>query len=115
MEVIEQELYGGAITMNLPRKFGTIRYKSATQHARKRRRGQAIHRCDPMLSFDTCSPFANKDHWETSLLSLQICSSSHVREVPDHQEVFVNVDEDQSVIVEILELAAEATDDSCAV
>lgn len=37
MEVIEQELYGGAITMNLPRKFGTIRYKSATQHARKRR------------------------------------------------------------------------------
>ncbi|KAF9209982.1 hypothetical protein BGZ59_009861 [Podila verticillata] len=63
MEVIEQELYGGAITMNLPRKFGNI---------------------------------------------------SHVREVPDHQEVFVNVDEDQSVIVEILELAAEATDDSCA-
>ncbi|KAG0362653.1 hypothetical protein BG005_004770 [Podila minutissima] len=63
MEVIEQELYGGAITMNLPRKFGNI---------------------------------------------------SHVREVPDHQEVFVNVGEDQSVIVEILELAAEASDDSCA-
>ncbi|KAG0324260.1 hypothetical protein BG000_002278 [Podila horticola] len=63
MEVIEQELYGGAITMNLPRKFGNI---------------------------------------------------SHVREVPDHQEVFVNVDEDQSVIVEILELAAEASDDGCA-
>lgn len=39
---------------------------------------------------------------------------SHVREVPDHQEVFVNVDEDQSVIVEILELAAEASDDNCA-
>ncbi|KAF9134947.1 hypothetical protein BGX30_011711 [Mortierella sp. GBA39] len=61
--VIQQELYGGAITINLPSKFGTI---------------------------------------------------SHVREVPDHQEVFVNVDEDQSVIVEILELAAEASDDNCA-
>ncbi|KAG0295053.1 hypothetical protein BGZ96_012626 [Linnemannia gamsii] len=61
--VNQQELYGGAITMNLPSKFGTI---------------------------------------------------SHVREVPDHQEVFVNVDEDQSVIVEILELAAEATDENCA-
>ncbi|KAF9094233.1 hypothetical protein BGX29_004838 [Mortierella sp. GBA35] len=61
--VHQQELYGGAITMNLPNKFGNI---------------------------------------------------SHVREVPDHQEVFVNVDEDQSVIVEILELAAEATDEACA-
>ncbi|KAG9062442.1 hypothetical protein KI688_005357 [Linnemannia hyalina] len=61
--VIQRELYGGAITINLPSKFGTI---------------------------------------------------SHVREVPDHQEVFVNVDEDQSVIVEILELAAEASDDNCA-
>ncbi|KAG0069148.1 hypothetical protein BGZ89_003438 [Linnemannia elongata] len=61
--VNQQELYGGAITINLPSKFGTI---------------------------------------------------SHVREVPDHQEVFVNVDEDQSVIVEILELAAEASDDNCA-
>ncbi|KAG0301600.1 hypothetical protein BGZ99_003381, partial [Dissophora globulifera] len=38
----------------------------------------------------------------------------HVREVPDHQEVFVNVAEDQSVIVEILELVTEATDDACA-
>ncbi|KAF9426427.1 hypothetical protein BGZ94_006537 [Podila epigama] len=63
MEVVEQELYGGAITMNLPRKFGNI---------------------------------------------------SHIREVPDHQEVFVNVDEDQSVIVEILQLASEAPDDACA-
>ncbi|KAF8948089.1 hypothetical protein BGZ47_006497 [Haplosporangium gracile] len=61
--VNQQELYGGAITINLPSKFGNI---------------------------------------------------SHVREVPDHQEVFVNLDEDQSVIVEILELAAEATDDNCA-
>ncbi|KAG0262963.1 hypothetical protein BGZ95_003919, partial [Linnemannia exigua] len=61
--VNQQELYGGAITINLPSKFGNI---------------------------------------------------SHVREVPDHQEVFVNVDEDQSVIVEILELAAEATDENCA-
>ncbi|KAF9181111.1 hypothetical protein BGZ51_005664 [Haplosporangium sp. Z 767] len=63
MDSFQQELYGGAMTMNLPQKFGNI---------------------------------------------------SHVREVPDHQEVFVNVEEDQSVIVEILELAAEATDDSCA-
>ncbi|GJJ75353.1 hypothetical protein EMPS_07711 [Entomortierella parvispora] len=63
MEIYKQELYGGAITMNLPQKFGNI---------------------------------------------------SHVREVPDHQEVFVNVEEDQSVIVEILELAAEASDDACA-
>ncbi|KAF9121445.1 hypothetical protein BGW39_010527 [Mortierella sp. 14UC] len=61
--VNQQELYGGAMTINLPSKFGNI---------------------------------------------------SHVREVPDHQEVFVNVDEDQSVIVEILELAAEATDENCA-
>ncbi|KAK3820744.1 MAG: hypothetical protein JOS17DRAFT_793836 [Linnemannia elongata] len=61
--VNQQELYGGAITINLPSKFGNI---------------------------------------------------SHVREVPDHQEVFVNVDEDQSVIVEILELAPEASDENCA-
>ncbi|KAF8981471.1 hypothetical protein BGZ46_002726 [Entomortierella lignicola] len=59
MDIIQQELYGGAITLNLPRKFENI---------------------------------------------------SNIREVPDHQEVFVNVDEDQSVIVEILELAAEAND-----
>ncbi|KAG0249995.1 hypothetical protein BG011_008736 [Mortierella polycephala] len=63
MESFQQELYGGAMTMNLPQKFGSI---------------------------------------------------SHVREVPDHQEVFVNVDEDQSVIIEILEMAAETTDDGCA-
>ncbi|KAF9922187.1 hypothetical protein FBU30_007721 [Linnemannia zychae] len=61
--VNQQELYGGAITINLPSKFGNI---------------------------------------------------SHIREVPDHQEVFVNVDEDQSVIVEILELATEASDENCA-
>ncbi|KAF9203780.1 hypothetical protein BGZ49_006049 [Haplosporangium sp. Z 27] len=63
MDIIQQELYGGAITLNLPRKFENI---------------------------------------------------SNIREVPDHQEVFVNVDEDQSVIVEILELAAEANDEGCA-
>ncbi|KAG0057030.1 hypothetical protein BGZ83_002268 [Gryganskiella cystojenkinii] len=63
MDTFQQELYGGAITVNLPRKFENI---------------------------------------------------SHIREVPDHQEVFVNVDEDQSVIVEILELAADANDDACA-
>ncbi|KAF9284072.1 hypothetical protein BGZ68_004922 [Mortierella alpina] len=63
MDAPQQELYGGAITMSLPRKFENI---------------------------------------------------CNVREVPDHQEVFVNVDEDQSVIVEILELAAEASDEACA-
>ncbi|KAG0369730.1 hypothetical protein BC939DRAFT_441680 [Gamsiella multidivaricata] len=63
MDTVQQELFGGAITMDLPRKFENI---------------------------------------------------SHVREVPDHQEVFVNVDEDQSVIVEILELAAEASNEACA-
>ncbi|KAF9112899.1 hypothetical protein BGX27_002606 [Mortierella sp. AM989] len=63
MDIVQQELYGGAITLNLPRKFENI---------------------------------------------------SHVRDVPDHQEVFVNVEEDQSVIVEILELAAEASDEACA-
>ncbi|KAF9941723.1 hypothetical protein BGZ65_001851 [Modicella reniformis] len=63
MSIVQQELYGGAITLNLPPKFENI---------------------------------------------------SHVREVPDHQEVFVNLDEDQSVIVEILELATESTDESCA-
>ncbi|KAG0307160.1 hypothetical protein BGZ98_000914 [Dissophora globulifera] len=63
MAAVQRELFGGAMVMNLPLKFGDI---------------------------------------------------SHVREVPDHQEVFVNVAEDQSVIVEILELVAEATDDACA-
>ncbi|KAG0019192.1 hypothetical protein BGZ80_006187 [Entomortierella chlamydospora] len=63
MDTVQQELFGGAITLNLPRKFENI---------------------------------------------------SHVREVPDHQEVFVNVEEDQSVIVEILELATQANDEGCA-
>ncbi|KAF9166413.1 hypothetical protein BGX21_006392 [Mortierella sp. AD011] len=63
MDTVQQELFGGAITLNLPRKFENI---------------------------------------------------SHVREVPDHQEVFVNVEEDQSVIVEILELAAQTNDEGCA-
>ncbi|KAI1317423.1 hypothetical protein EDD11_008487 [Mortierella claussenii] len=62
MATVQRELYGGAITLNLPSKFEDI---------------------------------------------------SHVREVPNHQEVFVNIDEDQSVIVEILELA-EASDEACA-
>ncbi|KAG0265059.1 hypothetical protein DFQ27_000854 [Actinomortierella ambigua] len=39
---------------------------------------------------------------------------SDFREVPSHQEVFANVDTDQSIIVEILELANDATDDQCA-
>ncbi|KAF9978454.1 hypothetical protein BGZ73_002350 [Actinomortierella ambigua] len=39
---------------------------------------------------------------------------SDFREVPSHQEVFANVDTDQSIIVEILELATDAADDQCA-
>ncbi|KAF9438380.1 hypothetical protein BGZ76_008291 [Entomortierella beljakovae] len=63
MDIVQRELFGGAITLDLPRKFEDI---------------------------------------------------SNIREVPDHQEVFVNVDEDQSVIVEVLELAADASDEACA-
>lgn len=114
MEVIEQELYGGAITMNLPRKFGNIRYKI--------NRIWNLHLDNPILFVNTHSPlvyediytFANKNVEKFPSSSLQLVYFSHVREVPDHQEVFVNVDEDQSVIVEILELAAEASDDGCA-
>ncbi|KAG0222179.1 hypothetical protein B0O80DRAFT_465151 [Mortierella sp. GBAus27b] len=63
MSIVQQELYGGAITLSLPSKFDNI---------------------------------------------------SNVRQIPDHQEVFVNLREDQSVIIEILELAADATDENCA-
>ncbi|KAF9896007.1 hypothetical protein BX616_008324 [Lobosporangium transversale] len=62
MATVERELFGGAITLNLPPKFDDI---------------------------------------------------SQFREVPDHQEVFVNADEDQSVIVEILEMV-DTADDACA-
>ncbi|ORX91419.1 Ran GTPase binding protein [Basidiobolus meristosporus CBS 931.73] len=39
---------------------------------------------------------------------------SQLREVPDNQEVYVDTNTDQSVIVELLELAEEAADADCA-
>ncbi len=38
----------------------------------------------------------------------------HLREVPDHQEVFSNVKTDSSLIIELLDLANETTVDSMA-
>ena len=98
MDAPQQELYGGAITMSLPRKFENIWY----------------------IQLDLRSPwnFLRTAFLYSTLLCLNnkhpLSLFSNVREVPDHQEVFVNVDEDQSVIVEILELAAEASDEACA-
>eukprot|EP00040_Diaphanoeca_grandis_P003931 m.26416 g.26416 ORF g.26416 m.26416 type:complete len:198 (-) comp15398_c1_seq1:324-917(-) len=39
---------------------------------------------------------------------------SGLRQVPDHQEVYVRADTDQSVIIELLDTATEASDDAAA-
>ncbi|CAG8504106.1 9503_t:CDS:2 [Paraglomus brasilianum] len=39
---------------------------------------------------------------------------SDIRQVPDNQEVYADVDTDQSIVVEILQLAQEASDDDAA-
>jgi len=38
---------------------------------------------------------------------------SIIREVPDNQEVYVDINTDQSIIVELLEQAEDASNDEC--
>ncbi|KAK9764838.1 hypothetical protein K7432_007345 [Basidiobolus ranarum] len=50
----------------------------------------------------------------TTYIPSSFIDISQLREVPDNQEVYVDTDTDQSIIVELLELVEEASDEECA-
>ncbi|ORX58398.1 Mog1p/PsbP-like protein [Piromyces finnis] len=49
----------------------------------------------------------------TAVIPEAFRDASIIREVPDNQEVYVDINTDQSIIVELLEQAEEASNDEC--
>jgi hypothetical protein len=91
-----QELYGGALLLSMPERFADVR--SAW------RRKWAFHHCSKQAR-RVLKLLIARPHALTPPPPHALCSDA--RPVPDHQEVWADPDEDQSLVVEVVEWAGD--------